>query len=186
MDITKHITSTCLSAGLDLVHPFSHEGRAALLIGNTKKLWQVAKFDPGLDHPVEQYVEQVLQRATADIDSSVAYSHKQPYIPIQRIAQAAGFAWLSKTHLSIHPVYGPWFALRAVIYLNEVGQPAALIEDGCVNCRCDEALAAAMQTPQDWRQWVALRGQCAIGQQYQYSDRQIRYHYTKDKRDLPV
>ncbi|KAF8958593.1 hypothetical protein BGZ46_001918 [Entomortierella lignicola] len=39
--------------------------------------------------------------------------------PIQQVAQAAGLAHLYRTaYLSVHPVFGPWFAMRAIVMVD--------------------------------------------------------------------
>lgn len=38
----------------------------------------------------------------------------------------------------------------------------------------------------DWKDFVALRCACTIGAEYKYSENQIAYHYTKDKKYLKL
>ena len=48
----------------------------------------------------------------------VRFSHSvgDKFVNMLRVAQLSGLAYYSSTtHLCMHPVYGPWFALRAVI-----------------------------------------------------------------------
>jgi methylmalonic aciduria homocystinuria type C protein len=140
------------------------------------------QVNPDLEHPLEAYVESVLFEATKDLDCAVAFSHTQPFIPIQKIAQVAGLARLAKTNLCIHPTYGPWFSLRAVIYLTEsFNIQNSAIHDPCDGCLCGVQLELAWQNSKDWKRWLAMRDACVVGRAYRYSDDQIAYHYTKDK-----
>ena len=46
------------------------------------------------------------------------YAHRRydgAFVAFQPLAVAAGLGALSEANLVIHPVYGPWFALRAAI-----------------------------------------------------------------------
>ena len=48
------------------------------------------------------------------------------------MAQVTGFAYLTPSYLSVHPVFGPWFALRAAV---------------SVNCLAEEVPGAIMVSP---------------------------------------
>jgi methylmalonic aciduria homocystinuria type C protein len=111
----------------------------------------------------------------------VRFAHIPEYLPIQRTAEQAGLARLSRTHLSIHPVYGPWIGLRALATFEMEGPPTPpLPADPCEGCatRCQAALDAAVAA-RDWRLWLAVRDACNVGRDWRYSEDQIAYHYTK-------
>ena len=178
-----------------------------VLIGNTRALWPVfrrelerdsalgAEADP-LDHYVVRAVNRT--RAALSMPSAVRFAHvaEPEPLPIQRIAAEVGLSHLSPSHLSIHPEHGPWIALRAVL-LVDVDGPAPLPSprDPCSACPkpCLHALHAAIETSstdggidveRHWRKWLAVRDACPEGQGSRYSDEQIAYHYSKDKRWL--
>lgn len=186
-------------AGFDLVHAFDTasvdvaaiadpERRRGLLVGNTRALWPrfraALAADPALaasSDPLDLYTERTLARAFPG--ERVWFAHVQydgAFLPIQRIAAAAGFAHLAPTHLAIHPIYGPWFALRAVVALP--GPPPAPIELAAP-CRCEapchDAFARAVAST-DPRAWIAVRDACPVGRAHRYSDDQLAYHTTKD------
>jgi len=191
-------------AGLDLVHPFdaravARETSLALLddparpagwlVGNTRALWP--KFlaaraaDPKLvqsAHPIQDYVEATLE---AIAGARVLYSHRRydgAFLPFQRVAVAAGLGTLAKSQLVIHPTYGPWFALRAIVLTDGTPDTRVLPAPAC-NCEvaCDGAFARALEAtgPEAWRAWLAVRDACCVGREHRYSDEQIHYHYTK-------
>lgn len=188
----KRFTARCAAGGLDLVHPFrADRGRLGLLIANTRSLWPVfrraiaeGRADPEADRPLDEHVQRVLDDACGSFSCPVdtRFAHVPPYVPIQKVAHQAGFAFLARTNLCIHPTYGPWIALRAVVTCDREGpSPGPPAADPCRDCRCGELLKQAMARPDDWRAWLAVRDGCTTGREHRYSDEQIAYHYTKDR-----
>lgn len=157
-----------------------------LLVGNTRALWPIfiaaRNADPELrasHDPLDLYTERTLARAFPG--ARVWFAHRQydaAFLPFQRIAVVAGLAALAPTQLVIHPIYGPWFALRAVVALD--GDPPATrpLIYRCTGT-CEQRLADALQTD-DWRAWLAMRDACCVGREFRYGETQLAYHYTKD------
>jgi methylmalonic aciduria homocystinuria type C protein len=216
----------CEAAGLDLVKAFgvaafnrtapAHERLPAfgrqnalgLIVGNSRHLWgtfrEAFRSDArlqSLPHPLDAYVVAVVTHAAATLAPSalVVFAHvvEPTAIPIQRIAEAAGLAQLSPSHLSVHPIYGPWMALRAVVVVDVDGpEPAggAAVRP-CDDCArpCvpafEEALRAATATGaplgmairHDFRPWVRVRELCPQGRGHRYGEAQIDYHYAKNR-----
>jgi methylmalonic aciduria homocystinuria type C protein len=120
-------------------------------------------------------------------------------VAIQRLAEAAGLAFVSPARLAVHPKYGPWISLHAAIVFDAPGptgpppgRPAGL----CAGCeqRCVPLLEAAVagagwllkEDPdralaEGWRDWLAVRDACPVGREWRYDEEQIRYGYTKDR-----
>lgn len=212
----------CTAAGLDLVQPFAvqwynavvpdphklptyeRDPTLGLLIGNTRALWprflSALRGQPALldgDDPVDCYVEDAVGRASATLGPrwQCLWAHRSRQVAIQQLAQRAGLAYLSPGHLSVHPRFGPWIALRAVIVVDAEGPAGAAspIAPPCDDChvRCEPAFARAAATLVEpvnqaavtphWQLWLAARDACPIGREYRYDDAQIGYHYTKDK-----
>jgi cyanocobalamin reductase (cyanide-eliminating) / alkylcobalamin dealkylase len=189
-------------AGFDLVHPFDahaiarEPGLAALadpqrpcgwLVGNTRAFWPrflaVRRGDPELaasEHPIDRYVERTCAQWP---EARCFFVHRQydgAYLPFQRLAVAAGFATAAPSQLVIHPTYGPWFALRAVVLT--AGTPTTrLLPAAACDCasRCTGAFDRARHAQGTWRDWVAVRDACCVGREHRYSEDQIEYHYTK-------
>lgn len=64
------------------------------------------------------------------------------YFAAQRMAAAAGFAYLDETvHLSTHPVYGAWYSLRAILVYDDV--PFTGPRPTALPCTIDPAAHAA-------------------------------------------
>jgi hypothetical protein len=157
-----------------------------LLIGNTRALWApflaawqgdaALQADP---HPLDRYSETRLTALLRElsIDGALRFAHEPaPRRPaIQRLADVSGLAPLSPVGLNIHPVFGPWIGLRAVLILDRAGPagPPPRLANPCPDCtrtcvpafeRARAAVGAAADT---WRLW--------------YGEAQIRYHYTKER-----
>jgi len=189
-------------AGFDLVHPFdavaaanepgwerlietSPGPRVGLLVGNTRALWPrfvTAMRDPALAaeaDPLDRYTERTLEAAFPG--ASIYYGHREyagAFLPFTRLAVATGLGALAASHLVIHPIYGPWFALRAVILVD--GEPP-LRTPIASPCTCSTACRTTLETAlgaTTWEPWLAVRDACSL-RAWRYSDEQIRYHYTK-------
>jgi methylmalonic aciduria homocystinuria type C protein len=213
--------SRCREAGFDIVHPFRVDtynkgveaplrlpdfGRTAalgLLVGNTRFLWDVflraLRLEPSRlegPHPLDRYAMDRIRAAAKTLDAvhTIRWAHDAPpaALPVQRIAHAAGLAWLSPSHLSVHPIFGPWLAFRAVIVVNEESslldsKPAP---DPCTRCPkpCLAELARAVAGSRSLDQssisehfdiWRRVRDVCPEGGEHRYGEEQLRYHYTK-------
>lgn len=185
-------------AGFDLIHTFDArvaarepglaclDGELGILIGNTRALWPpfvAAMRDPALAaeaNPLERYTERTIEAAYPD--ARIYYAHRRydgAFLPFQRLAVATGLGALAPSQLVIHPVFGPWFALRAIAIVRGTPPPVRLpIAKPCrCEAACEDALARARGST-DWRAWLAVRDACTLSAQ-RYDDDQIRYHYTK-------
>jgi methylmalonic aciduria homocystinuria type C protein len=205
--VVAPVSTSLATAGLDLVHAFDARAVATLpglaglgtgrglLVGNTRALWPrfVAAYraDPTLRaaaEPLDAYVERAV-RAAASPTARLRFGHLPDaagaYLPLQRMAAAIGLGALSPTHLVIHPSFGPWIALRAVILDDaEVGPPIVAAAPPCAcGDPCRRAFEVARQATGDdaWRAWLAVRDACPIGRAARYGEAQLRYHYTKDR-----
>ena len=203
MDLIEHFAK----AGFDVLHPFDahavardvgipllvdDERRCGWLVANTRALWPrllaARAADAALaasDDPIERYLEQT---CAALPDARVVFAHQRydgTFVPFQRIAVAAGLGSLAFNQLVIHPTYGPWIALRAVVLTR--GEPITLaLPPPACDCgdRCRAAFDRARQPESTWRDWLAVRDACCVGRVHRYSDNQIAYHYTKSQRLL--
>lgn len=228
--LTRQVADRCERRGFDLVHPFNlrwhHEQLAdpswrlpwsgsatalALVVANTRALWSpflaALRADPELAraaHPLDEYTVRTLREVASGLPEpwAVYFAHtlEPSPLPIQRIAQAAGFACLSPSHLSVHPEHGPWLALRAILVIEVEGPsgPPPRRSEPCGSCDkpCLAPLARALEEPlpsflddaraRDWRAWVAIRDACPWGRASRYGPEQLEYHYTKRRSLLEV
>ena len=152
----KHLENELTKAGFDLLQwfntsAFAHpscaledygqtSGALALVIGNTRALWRpFLASNPTAPDPLDHYTERVLRAACqgAAPQHTLYFAHTMTpeAIPIQRIAHVSGLAQLGPGGLCIHPVHGPWFALRAVATFDAPGPVPAREPTGpCASC----------------------------------------------------
>ncbi|KAK3287394.1 hypothetical protein CYMTET_5105 [Cymbomonas tetramitiformis] len=130
-------------------------------------------------------------------------------VAMQRVAEVSGVAHLCPaTHLCLHPVYGAWWSLRAVVVVDipcddlcmerpsVMPSPLSALERE----RAENLLAEALSPPTSKQPengsadnkvqehpslaWIRLRDVVTAGREYRFSDDQIAYHYRKDRRAL--
>lgn len=212
-------------AGLDLAAPFGvqdynssvgtswrlpdfgRERTLAIVVAASRAFWRpfldACRKDPGIlsnPHPVDDWSELNIRRAAAA--SGLPFEPRWPHlrgpetVAIQRAAVLAGLAHLSPSHLCIHPVHGPWIALRGVVVFDMEGpaNPLPPAPDPCTACPapCLDALKTAQaglgnhvpgtDSPlPNWPDWVEIRSVCPAGTASRYEPDQIRYHYAKDR-----
>jgi cyanocobalamin reductase (cyanide-eliminating) / alkylcobalamin dealkylase len=225
--IVNELRGPCSDAGFDLIQPlavgwyndsvhgalrledFGASAHLAVVIGNTRAMWprfcDAVRRDPALlclEHPLEAYTERCIARAVeaVGVPASLRWSHEvgERLVAMQRLAHVAGLAYLSDSHLSVHPTFGPWIGLRAAVSFQTPGpacRPPAL-HHPCGGCRdrCapafERALAAANgqltaeAASADWTLWLACRDACPTGREHRYGEAQLRYHYLKDFESL--
>lgn len=215
--VTARFTAACANGGLDLVQPFAAAqynaavdetlhlpdfGRAAALavvVGNTRGIWahfvaalRARRVLPESANPFDDYVRSAIETALSIglPEHEVRWANRvgPGMVAMQRAAAIAGLAATSPAYLSVHPIYGPWIGLRAVVVFDsdapsESPPPARLPCDDC-EATCVPALSAALGAQGDrgaWRRWLAVRDACPVGREHRYGDDQIAYHYTKDR-----
>lgn len=221
-EIASRVEVACIEAGLDLVHPFQVAGyndaapdaerlddlgrpdALGILIGNTRKLWpaftRAFQTDAVLasgGNPLDTYVttrlNRILSLATTKKTRIVwSYVTVPRAFPIQRLAESVGLAAISPSHLAIHPLHGPWFALRAVVVVDVAGPApaAAKLERPCRGCSApclpalERALAASgsplssAAIASHATEWIAVRDACPVGPGSRYGAAQLAYHYA--------
>jgi len=222
----QSLSKELLLRGFDLVVPFqlewfnskvkeseqlpslSKESNLAILVGNTKAIWPhfilyLKKSPKSLEkeNPFDEFVEREIQDLvqTLEIPSRIRYAHlpDPEHLPFQKLAECVGLAYVAKTHLAVHPQYGPWFSLRAVIQLDqtvELDCPFKL-KNPCTDCETQclpvfEKAASRQKNlgsdslKETWQDWLLVRKSCPIGREYEFTREQLLYHYTKDKEIL--
>ena len=92
--------------------------------------------DPALlphPDPLDHYTETVVNdaRIQTGLETQVRWAHRaEPaHISFQTLAEVAGLAWRSPASLSVHPVFGPWIALRAAVVFPQPGPPVSTAQE---------------------------------------------------------
>lgn len=178
---------------------FGRDHALALLVGNTRHLWApflraiqaeepLQRASDPLDRHVEGSVETALQTFTTRWEARFGHHGGDRRISMLRAAQASGFARTGPVHLAVHPTWGPWFGLRAVIVLDAPAPPPdpAQTHSPCDACPapCRAASAHAERHGWHWKDILAIRDACPVGVEHRYSESQIAYHYTKQREAL--
>jgi len=227
-EITAGIAGACVPAGLDLAQPFQVAwyntavdpayrlpdlGRPralGVLVGNTRALWPhfraALRAQPALRDdadPLERYTSACVLAALRPLAEryAVRWAHDPPprRVAMQQLGHVSGLAHLSAGRLNVHPVYGPWIALRAAVVIDADGPPGPPPDppNPCADCAhaCgpafERAAAALRRRTVDqpglgdtWDLWLAVRDACPLGRAHRYGDEQIAYHYRNDRRVL--
>lgn len=204
-------------AGYDIVYPFltsfslakefKSDGLKAVMVCNTKALWR--KFSKLIcsnkdfvlmRDPLDRIVENDISRLFPQSDKyCVLYTHRMyggKFFPFQKVAHEIGLAYFDPiSHLSIHPLYGPWFSMRAIVVFNHNNKNIITDVTSCKpaskpSTLDEEILQQIVPTGSkynNWKEWLKVRdtvSQMVGSNSFRFSDDQILYHYTKDLRIL--
>ena len=184
------------------------ERDAAFVVGNTRRLWPLflqayartpLRAEP---HPLDEYARTRIGSAVTRVAAELRVRFELRYsfdeaprgVAISRLATLAGIGEASPVGLCIHPEYGPWFSLRAAVVFEVEGPEPRSAAPTCSACssrpcvtartemlnRCGGAFDRATFLAH-WRAWLAMRDACPVGTASRYDDRQIRYHYLKER-----
>ena len=123
-------------------------GSRMLLVANTKNLWNIfLRFirhklrgndaSHCTDHPLDEYTKRIVERcvekcfsrvsdseaSTTRVETFFAYEYQpqERLVDFQKLASISGFCYHDEANsrLCIHPHFGPWFSLRALVILDE-------------------------------------------------------------------
>ncbi|KAG2488315.1 hypothetical protein HYH03_013165 [Edaphochlamys debaryana] len=158
--------------------------------------------------PLDDYAREVILRAVAqacqgcraDVRFSCTRPGAEGFVDLLRAANCAGLAYLDNDlHLCLHPTFGPWIGLRAVVVLDapagpDVGRPLSDPIPAKLRMQLQAAMAEAMEevhkqaearegVRSNWEVWAAMRR--LAGSMFapgaEYCPGQMAYHYTSDK-----
>jgi epoxyqueuosine reductase QueG len=195
--------------------------RAALVVGSGGPAFfdrfarEAAEAHDGAPNPLDRFTMRVVNAAVADALARPVVAHStyfpfttsQPLIPFQRLGRAAGLGGPGPLGLQIHPVFGPWWAYRALVVVDRELPPAPAPGDGCAGCDapCVTACPAGAVAVTGFdvpacharrlsvdacRLSCAARIACVRGPEHHYSDRQLAFHMAASmpsvSRRLPV
>ncbi len=187
------------AAGLDLVAEGAEGRRAAVLVGNSRALWPpfVAwlRRSPSRaegPQPLDTYVRETLGSALAGAPVPVlrvVHPTDRDAPDFVGLAVRFGLLWKSPGGLGVHPVFGPWVALRALVVVDAPAGPSPPPCPACPHCAsaCGPAFASLPRPASEaafravWRTWADARSACPTGAAHRYSDDQLAYHYTHDR-----
>ncbi len=151
--------------------------------------------DP-LDRYTRRIVGELVARALAPLAVGYAIGFPfgaEPFLPFQRLGRAAGLGGPGPLGLQIHPIYGPWWAYRAVVAVNRSLSPEPPPGDGCAGCAAPCVVAcpasavqrggfsivlcqAHRRVAEPCRLSCAARIACIRGPEHRYADRELAFH----------
>ena len=198
----------------------SNNGMMGILLGNTKLMWPIFiehvhqhKAWEHKQNPLDEFIENQVQTALRDVPlislgkAQVFYSHRrypassknqeQSFVPFQRLADAMGMCALHEpSYLCIHPEYGPWFSLRALILVSlddwpeladcvSPNVPRIIVSDEVTREIQQRMVQLTSGDKATWQDWVKLRRflghSIPSSSKWEYSQDQLIYHYTHDR-----
>ncbi len=181
--------------------------RAALVVGSGGPAFfdrfasESREAADGAAHPLDRYTKRVAEAAAAAALAPLGAVHAvyfpfdgaQPLIPFQRLGRAAGLGGPGPLGLQIHPVFGPWWAYRALVVVDRALPPRPAIGDGCAGCDAPSvdacpahavaragfsvaACHARRLAAEPCRLSCAARIACIRGPQHRYTDAELAFH----------
>ena len=188
---------------------------SALVVGSGGPVFfdgfaRAGEASDGRPHPLDRYTRGIVEEAAAAALGPLGAAHVEHFpfvrsdvsargaptatvIPFQRLGRAAGLGAPGPLGLQIHPVYGPWWAYRALIVLDVALPPGPAPGDACAGCPapCVEACpAAAVQrsgfviaacharrlVDEPCRLSCAARIACVRGPEHRYDAAELAFH----------
>lgn len=179
--------------------------RGALVVGGGGRPFfdgftAAAEARDGQPDPLDRYTARVVAAAVAgalaggNVRAAIAHPFDaHPVIPFQRLGRAAGLGGPGPLALQIHPVFGPWWAYRALIALDCPLPPAGAPGDACAGCPAPcvsacpgravsqagfglVACHAHRMEAAECQLSCAARLACIRGPQHRYADEQLAFH----------
>jgi methylmalonic aciduria homocystinuria type C protein len=175
------------------------DATTVILVGGGRAVWAAFRraiaSDPGLltvEHPLDTWAEGLIRSIVASLVPIVELRETRMPPPrgvaAQRLAVQLGLAAAAPCHLVAHPIFGPWFGLRATVVVDRpwTGPSPEPQVRPCAGCPapCADASAKVGALPPDavtWRSWLAVRDACPVGREHRYGEDQLQYHSTKDR-----
>ena len=198
---------------LGLLEKFGRsEGALAYVLGSSKALWErfLRHTKPRSafpDHPrssagataFEAFLMEVVAEALIKARPDETMRHRvylarpldagKEAIAVQRCAGLAGLCDAAPlTKLCVHPTFGPWIALRAVVVFDADGPPQ---KPHPVTATLSPAELDTAQTyiekaegnPGDYESWLKVREAFTRGDAYRFSDSQMLYCFAGPQRE---
>ena len=154
--------------------------RTAIVVASGgRALWDAFSRAPeygAAADPLDAYTRRVAEAAARELESAAravfAFERRGgAYADFVELGRLAGVGTPSRLRLLIHPLYGPWLSLRAVVLTRVEWDPsrsAPLAFDPCRDCRAP--CQAAGLAP------AAQRRACVVGPEHAYSETQLAHH----------
>jgi hypothetical protein len=181
--------------------------RGALVVGSGGPLFfeRFAREAPERGDGAPNALDRYTRRIATEVARGVLGGHdlghalyfpfmgSTPALPFQRLGRAAGIGPSSPLGVQVHPVYGPWWAYRALIVVDVALSAAVPLGDACAGCPApcvDACPGRAVRTTgfvipachahrliaPPCQLSCAARIACVRGPEHRYSDAQLAFH----------
>ncbi len=157
-------------------------------------------------HPLDDYIIEIIESTLTPLLQATGTSYRYVYpfrfwtepVSFMHLARAAGLAGPSLLGVTIHPIYGPWMALRAAVLLElELALPPqasgfdpcpTCVERPCISsCPANaisekkgwdipECVLHRMQHQDDCVEYCHARYHCVYGREHHYPLDELQYH----------
>lgn len=148
----------------------------AYVIANTYEMWPLFinwyQNNRNVMNPIDTFIQLQLKQY-----DNIYYSHKKysgHFLPFQRICD---LTFEPYSDLSLHPKYGPWISLRALV-LGVSVDPLPLVSLS----QQQVSTIQSIPNPSNWLNHVKIRkliSQFCHAEEYEFSEAQIQYHYNR-------
>jgi hypothetical protein len=159
------------------------DARSAILVASGgRALWDAFAISPdfgAVADPLDAYTRRVVEAAATRLDASAraffAFERRGGvYADFVELGRLAGFGAPSRLRLLLHPHYGPWMSLRAIVLTGAAWEARApLAFDPCRACPAPCADAITRE---------AARRACVVGPEHAYGDAQQAHHAHYERR----
>lgn len=152
--------------------------RSAIIVASGgRALWDAfagsAEFALSPD-PLDAYTRRVTEAAAALLPAPAralfAFERRGgAYADFVALGRLAGLGAASRLGLLLHPTYGPWMSLRAIVLASQQAEPGAPLDfDPCRNCPapCESA----------GPDFTARRRACVVGPEHVYGEAALAHH----------
>jgi hypothetical protein len=169
--------------------------------------------DGAVPDPIDAYTRRTIDAAVAATLGAAAIPHRVLYafrfpddpVSFPRLGEVAGLGTRSLLGLLVHPVYGPWTALRAAVlvpFAVDLDRPAAGFDPcpSCVERACMAACPAGAVGPGGWdvpgcaahrarpddpcASRCHARFDCVVGREHRYPEDALAYHQLRARGPL--
>lgn len=183
-------------AGVASLVPFA---KGAVLVGDGGGEF-FARFSAGREErageekdPLDAYTRRCVMRVVGEVLAGGAFEVFFPFAtervhwPFQRLGVAAGLPPPGPLGVQVHPVFGPWWAYRALVVLGVPMEREPRLAESCAGCRGPCVNECAAHGAGRWSDGVLVgaivcgdacgaRLRCPVGGGFRYSAEQIAFH----------
>jgi len=152
---------------------------AIVVASGGRSLWdafaRAPEFASAVD-PLDAYTRRVVEAAAAELEpeNAALFAFEQrggAYADFVELGRLAGLGAPSRLRLLLHPLYGPWLSLRAIVLTRrewQTGPGAPLAYDPCRDCPAPCEVAGP--------DFTARRRACVVGPEHTYAEAALEHH----------